>query len=770
MTADPRAATTVLARLGRRNRSARDAVLESLGLGLTWPLQDLPVRAEPPTVPFGDPVRIRIFDAQPGVEYRLFSPDRDPGPDDAAEAASLSESAFDGGDVVIDVPRIVTDETFAVEARRRRAGSEDRTVVLHQRPTVRVGLATDLEVSILSDGGLGVPTFDYGAVVVAQVSGSQAGVDYRLVHHPDGAPADPGDLAVIESAAEDVLSEDGGWSRSDDSGVVTMRTMPLERDVLLRVRARKVFDEVDGPAPETALLNAALPLRVRVDRGRPVALSGTSAHGDPVLCRTEPQPDVTYRVHYRHVRDADIRFRPGADVALLHQTAVPVDPADWWSVERDGQWPENVAAETRATFVSLPPRPETWNVPPDFQALGEMERDEAGAVLETPALTDDVILIVDAEKTHRIGEPTGTTRVRLEPPASYAVAPDTSPALALEFAVDAAGATGPIVVSGGEPGVFYAFRAAPDGPAPLFPAYVHRRDAEDDRANKGVGQLWIERDFVVTHEPSPAEEDGGDGVPTPRLEAPPLAFDTELRIAAIKARTWRAVQLEHTAVVAPVGNIDAPSGGLRPGTPLEIRISDSRSGEGYALRLNGTEVTQTAGTGAAITLTGPELASDGVAELVVGPSSDAIPVTRRRRLEVPVLPLDDLVVRAERGTLPAENDGTRIHVADAQDGVVYTLAVGEEAVGEPLEGGGETLSFPTGPLRATTTFAVDAARRSAFGTWVRTRLGAAPTVVVEAPEPEPEPAPEPEPEPAPEPDRSDERPQPSGGGNRPRGG
>ena len=71
----------------------------------------------------------------------------------------------------------------------------------------------------------------------------------------------------------------------------------------------------------------------------------------------------------------------------------------------------------------------------------------------------------------------------------------------LKLRVDATN-DGIIKVSGGQPGVFYAFRQEPKGPELTLPVYFHRRDRLDSAQNRGVGQIGVEIDLSIIDEPT----------------------------------------------------------------------------------------------------------------------------------------------------------------------------------------------------------------------------------------------------------------------------
>ena len=64
--------------------------------------------------------------------------------------------------------------------------------------------------------------------------------------------------------------------------------------------------------------------------------------------------------------------------------------------------------------------------------------------------------------------------------------PNPNPTLALEATVKGNALPGPLLVSGGQPGVFYYFRSVAQETEIVPPAYFHKLDAIDPTSNKGT--------------------------------------------------------------------------------------------------------------------------------------------------------------------------------------------------------------------------------------------------------------------------------------------
>src|SRR5208283_1048375 len=106
-------------------RDARDRLIELLGLGKTYPLQDLPVRGEQLTVAPNVATQIFIDDSQPGVIYQLF---------DGKNPVELALEG-NGARLGLKTPPITEDITYRILARKLGTGLQ---AYLHQSATVAV--------------------------------------------------------------------------------------------------------------------------------------------------------------------------------------------------------------------------------------------------------------------------------------------------------------------------------------------------------------------------------------------------------------------------------------------------------------------------------------------------------------------------------------------------------------------------------------------------------------------------------------------------------
>ncbi len=229
-------------------RSARDRIIDLLGIGDSYPLTDLNVVADQLKVAFGGTAKIPIENAQAGVTYQLCDP-KGQSLGDAFKADGNGET------LVIDTPEVTEDVTYRIRAAKK---TPPGSVLAPQAPRfldesapVKVGIDTGLVIEILNAPPLDPAKPDprpsdprivsYGARVDVRVNMSQEGVEYWLI------------LGGRE--AKDVV-------RTGDLGPIILPTGPMVEDIVIQVRATKTFLVSENRSPETAPLDAKLYLKV----------------------------------------------------------------------------------------------------------------------------------------------------------------------------------------------------------------------------------------------------------------------------------------------------------------------------------------------------------------------------------------------------------------------------------------------------------------------------------------------------------------------------
>lgn len=726
-------------------RSARNRLIDRLGLGDTAPLTDVPLgsAAEGPIkVPHGGLARIVIAYAEAGVRYEL----RGPGgaPLRGAQGQPLPAVTQDGqdGPAALESPPVTEDITFRVLATK--IGSAQAPRLLSQPVPVKVGLDTTLAVD-----APGVPWLDpllpspqpadarlvpFGAVITVTVQASQEGVAYALVI--DGhvqADSQLGDLATLE-----------------------LRTPPLHEDTLIAVQASKSFPG-GGGQQEVQLLDARLVVCVRANPALVLHL----LPGDVAEFRAAglavqvdgAQASARYSVWQRRVLDREfVRDAAPDDPALVHSTqpglpavtrpvAAPPDgppPAGYTPLAGD---PSAVGAGgDDAVTVEAP------GVPGDGQR----------ALLPLPAFDDDTVLLVAAAKLHQPpAKPGDTVRairslVWLAQPLLLLVRPDPARVLALQWRQTPAGQA--LTLQGGQPGVFYTAQAAgaTDAQAAALarPGYFHQRDALQPALNKGLGQLGVAIDFVVAADPPRRPEPGVDALDVWPVQSPslllaaPLPVGGRLAWQAVKAQTGLDVMLQATTPVPGLPQARLVPPFPAPGASAELQVTASDAAQHYRLQwpaLPDGDASEgmapgdaVPGNGDTLNLAVPGLADDAWLALWVQPAAEAGTLPLQRVLVLPVLrlPRNDLALAADSESVPA---GKRLwlRLSDSQPGVLYQLLVGDQPLGQPVAGQGGELLLDTGPIAADTEFAVSATRADAPAAQVR--LLATLRIAIEAP-------------------------------------
>lgn len=673
-------------------RSARNRVIDLLGLGDTYPLTDLTVDVVPPKVTFRDTAQVRIDAAQAGVSYQLLDPAGTP----------LALVAGADAPLEIQTPPVLENTTFRVRATKQptRADLPAQAPLLLDAPApVKVGLDHSLLIRFKEDPPL--PLLDpslvdpppaaarlvpFGTAVEVEIVASQEGVSYSLI-------IDGRELADIV--------------RIGNRKTISLPTGALHEDAVVQVRATKTLFANNQQVTETDPLQARLFIKVMADPGPAVALVAPQIVDfgqDSALRITGSQASVMYRAWAARIADTD----------FVHGAAT--EPADIVVPVAD-------QADVR---VRPPPSGAGWPLPAAYQPLGDAPLSGTGGdlLLPLPELSDDLFVVVQASKAHRVdagnaASPTLDSALRLGQAVAVLVRPD--PARALVLRVDVLGdhTGGSLQVRDGAPGVYYRFQPLPAGDAWPLPAYFHQRDASDAAQNKGIDQLGIGIDFsIATHAPPLSAQAGDDRarlLPSPpQLDITPLPVGSPLAVLAIKAQTSVAAPLALQAHIAAVPAIGAAAAVVDRGATATILVPASDKNDLYQLSLMGQALQDaSAGDGRDLAFETDPLLTDTTFELVVARAADAgLRVERVVPVRVRVRPDASLQALA-RSAAVAQDSGTDIVVQASQRGIDYQLSAGAAAVGVPVAGTGSDIALPTGPLAAETRFTITALRSDA---------------------------------------------------------
>ena len=572
-------------------RGARDRVIDLLGLGETFPLQDTAVSADGLTVAFGTSAKIKIFPGQTDVDYSLHDP---------KDQSVSTPTPGTGGDTVLTTPPITESETFRIFASKidTFASTIDRQDLLTQVVDVKVGLNSTLNAFI--DAPLLDPTndhpvssdpriVDYGTTVTVKVELSQEGVDYNL--------------AVITGDNEAVVSQQ---NMRGNLGTSILTTLPVQEDVELRVRATNPFDSGEDQ-DKTTLLAVKMPLmvRARTDLAVSAQPSPLGFGKDASVVIAGSQASASYVAYIRTLGDGDFAYGLPADPNLI-----PVN--------------SNIQV-TAPQWTSAP-----FTVPDGYTKLGDYQAGNSGDLgLAVPGPVEDSVLIIEARKLH--GASKVPSSVQLQQPGLVLVQPNPSPALALEVSVNNNAIPGPLLVTSGQPGVYYFFRVGDGGQEVLPPAYFHKLDATDATSNKGINQLRIAIDLALARDPATPSRDPARTPPrSPLLDLGPQALDITLFVRAMKARSGVDVSLAQTAPVPALPVIKLDQDIVPGGTAAKIVVTGSVNGESYRpFLVDGTPVADAHnGTGADLSFTSQPLTESTTFLVRVQRGGSGIPVTR----------------------------------------------------------------------------------------------------------------------------------------------
>jgi hypothetical protein len=508
-------------------RCARDRLVDLLEIGETTPIRDVNVQEGQLTVNVGAPCEIDIDPAQAGVRYELFD-------GDAAVAPACSVDGT-GEKAVLKGPIIDReDKTFRIHARK--LDPLTRETFLLQTATVKIGLATGLAVST-PELTLLPRRVDHGSRVVVRISGSQAGATYGLI--------DAAESPIPMTPPERV-------SGNKDSAI-TLTASRVTEDTVIRVDVQRTFDAGEGRTTLNAVLTTELPIAVRANRDLVVSTVGSPVlpQGNASITIAGSQPNVLYSVHVRALSTVD--FVPDAGSTL---TAITVPG-------------------TSGVEVFTPRPPALWQAPAGSVQHGDAMPGNGGVLeLGVGPLQDDSIVVVQARKIHTAAGAPLETAVQLEQAVVVLVRPESVPALDLALSASADGISGTLLVSGGQPGVFYHFYRSNEASELGLPAYFHRLDEHDPSLNKGVAAtepegsdqvprrgLRTEMDFVITRDPpAPAGGDPARVRPLdPLVDVAPLPLGGAVDVMALKARTGIGWLVKRSVAITPVTDGGSPS-------------------------------------------------------------------------------------------------------------------------------------------------------------------------------------------------------------------
>ena len=608
-------------------RDARDRVIELLwqpakagtpatGLGLPWPLRDIPL---PPqlVVASGLPATIDLGFSQGGVRYELYdAATGKPVKADPTDPASPVVAALGAGKPIqLTTPRIFKDTIYRVRAIKDPAGpsgAPERATWLRGEIRVIEGIDTSLvpefrglpRVDAEAPPQFTARLCDYGANVTVEIPASQDGIEYDLI------VADPN---LLKSKDEAKLRQKPRQSTASERGngdTIFLVYPAAAEDLDLQVRASRSTPTAVGA--QVDILSTVLSLRVRpnpavpvevVKPVRPFAEMGMLQVGSTKL---KSQSGVTYQLWKRRIRDGEFvtdPFQPPPDRA-----------APSVAVAGDGRM-IRVASPTPTS---------------DPTALAAM----AFITVQAPQVGNGAVLIFDrfpsgfdttwmvlASKQHRLGpldgpDPrSGSSRVQLSQVGVQLVRPDPTVSLVLvRWQQDALGGLWRML--GGEPGVFYGFSRGATGLG--NEVYLHQKDELNPSVAKGLGQIRLEVDLAIATDPLPGVAPSGEVSPAPLLDLAlaPNDLATPLQVRARRATTGLLADLSQPPLLV---RVEPPI--VNSGSPASIQLI-GRPGETYALELGGNRVgAPQLGAGAELKFGTDPLTTTTTFQLVITPQA-----------------------------------------------------------------------------------------------------------------------------------------------------
>ena len=619
-------------------RSARDRIIDLLEIGDTYPLTDLNVVADQLTVVYGGTAKIPIENAQVGVTYRLCDPTGTP-------LGEAFQADGQGAVLVIESPKVEDDVTYRLRATKKTSGSvlaPQESVFLDERAPVKVGIDTKLQIrfkeertlSLLDRANANPLPSDprlvaFGTSLEVQVEGTQEGVEYSLLL--DGL--DQKDSVI------------------GDLGNVVLSTGPVFDDILIQVRATKKFSSGENNKAETTPLDAKLYLKVMADPGLAISVTPSSIidyRQDATIMIANSQAGVKYQVYLRAIPDHYYVHEVGSDKNVISGKDVIADDdviADEDAIADDGTIKVPVSQRPDVQ-IRKPKRSKVWRTPKDFIPLVDESTTGDGNDLKifVGGLMEDTFFIVQAVKEHQVdpeGVRTIPSSICLGQVAAILVRPDPTRVLRLRLPVVGAQTGNSLQVSGGQPGVFYYFKSASNDVEFPLPAYFHKQDWRDETQNKGVGQLGIEIDFVVTDDPDTGFiEPAKTFPPLPKIEITSVATDSKLLVRMVKAQTAVDAAMARDALIAAVPAIRAVEDVIDYRSSARILIPASNPQDEYRLMIKGTLVKPAVtGDNADLIVETDPLTVDSVFEVVViRLAEQGLPVERFVEVSVRVRP------------------------------------------------------------------------------------------------------------------------------------
>jgi len=507
-----------------QHRDARDRVVHALGLGLSYPMRDLPLTYDA-MVAFELVTQITIGGSQAGVRYQLCDEDGNP-----IEVNGLTfevEIQPGDADAILPTPPIIEDVTYTILAVREESRALSLETYLNEVVSIKAGVDNRLAVTFdphdqqvnIDDHQIVIA---YNQKVFVTVRESQEGISYQLYEETD---------QKCQNIQKDVsLSNAWKGTRGD---IILFSKVSFTEDVRLLIKAFRTTDE-----GVCSYLDARLTVNVRPTVAVDVAVRPT----------VDVDEDVDIRI-YDYKAPATF-YLTGAQASVSYQLYQRrIAPKEYDSVETDDRLEISTDTETLvfveeghtvfaneaiSVLIITPVKTEEGDIPPDFTLVGAFEEDGEVLSITTDSLLEDTLFVVQATKTF-IEQATGETReenLQLDQTVVLLVRPDT--AVGVQASPVDADAIGMVTLAGTQHGVFYQMVDPPDTLVG-FPGYHYEE--------RGVQRTRLEVDFVIEAQ-EPVDADGALLLPTG-----PLTETKTFTILAAKTLTGISAPLKSTAKI-----------------------------------------------------------------------------------------------------------------------------------------------------------------------------------------------------------------------------
>ncbi|MEN9867303.1 MAG: hypothetical protein RL748_2893, partial [Pseudomonadota bacterium] len=441
-------------------RDARDCMVRMLGIGIPYPLRDIPLQYDS-VVAYNHPGSIRLQGAQMGVSYQLCDEDGNAIVDNGktfkvalpaatsgstssatSSTSSTSSSVSAAQTLVLSTPAIVKDITYTIMATRSSEQTPAQAPLecyLNQVINILTGIDTTLAVSFNLSATQTMRAAklvcNYGDIVTVIVSNSQEGISYKLVDKVEGG--------VNLSAPV----------KGNKGDIKLVSTIQLLEDSVIYVQAYRTSNY-----RLNAILDATVGILVRPNPALAISVDSTILKYQTAakLTIALPQASAEYRL-YRH------------DLALTDY--LPDGNANGLIIS---------TPQKRNISVQKPGTISNWANPPGFVAQSLFVANDDGSLsVSTGNLAEDALFIVQVSKLDN------HEQLQLAQAVAILVQPNQALAVSVAQATVAAGSSGMVQLTGTQKGVSYQLRVDSVNTLVNPPGY-HQTDRGIDTTRIGI--------------------------------------------------------------------------------------------------------------------------------------------------------------------------------------------------------------------------------------------------------------------------------------------